>query len=115
MSNQPTFILLSVLFLGIAVIVAIVIYYRRDASRSRLALRQWATTSRFEILHTRSCFFGGAFRFQGQPHEQTVYFVKVRDGAGREKSGWVRFARTLSGIYDDEPEVIWSEHEPNAA
>jgi hypothetical protein len=97
---------------GIAAIVIVVIYYRLDISRSESVLQRWAAARRFEILHSQRCFFSGGFRWCS--HKQTVFSVKVRDDLGHEHSGWVRFGRFGGGGYDDEPDIIWREHETAA-
>ena len=116
MSNQTTFDLLRDFIPGIAVIVVIVIWYRLAISRWRSAVQQWAAAKRFELLQFQRCFFSGGFRWWTTSHKQIVFFVKVRDDSGRERSGWVRFGRYLGGgLATKEPDIIWSEHETNAA
>jgi hypothetical protein len=85
------------------------IIYRWHISRGRSALQRWALDKRFEILRSKRCFFCGPFPWWTTSQKQTVFFVTVRDGSGRERSGWLRFGDWLGGGYKDEPDIIWRE------
>ena len=94
--------------LGLLAVVAVVLVLSSFYSlRRRQLLRDWADDNGLEILHSRArVFFCGPFTWSSLRH-QTVYFVRVRDKEGRERSGWV----CVGGYTSDEPEieVCWRE------
>jgi hypothetical protein len=113
MSNQsPNFWLFLIPGAVLAVMVGYLLWW---PSHTLSILQRWASSKRFEILQCERCFLHGGFRWWTTSHKQTVFFVKIRDDSGHERSGWVRFGRFLGGGYKDEPDVIWSDHETNAA
>jgi hypothetical protein len=84
---------------------------------ARSILRQWASKKHFEILQFKRCFLYGGFSWWTTSYRQMVFFVRVRDDSGHERTGWVKFGRFWWGWeYSSlEPEVVWSEHETKAA
>ena len=78
-------------------------------SRSRSVLEQWADEQGLEILHSdyRHVFRGPFFWTTGKG--QTVYFVRVRDKKGVERSGWVRCGGWFWGLMTDAAEVKWED------
>ena len=82
-------------------------------SRSRSLLDRWADQHGFEILHSEyRHFFQGPFfwtTFRGQ----TVYRVKVRDGSGQVRSGWVRCGSVFMGLLTDKAEARWEDENEN--
>jgi hypothetical protein len=116
MSNQSTFDLLRDFVPGVVMIVLVIVLYRRGISKSRSVLQKWARLKRFELLQFERSFHSGGFRWWTTSQRQIVFFVRVRDDAGHERSGWVRFGYFAGGDYSTkEPDVIWNEHETNAA
>jgi hypothetical protein len=93
------------LLIGTAVIGSIMWHY----SRSRSVLEQWAAENGFEILHAdyRNLFRGPFFWTTSRG--QTVYYVKVRDSRGTERSGWVRCGGWFFGLMTDKAEVRWED------
>jgi hypothetical protein len=84
---------------------------------ARSILQHWAFGKRFEILQFKRCFLCGGFSWWTTSYKQIVFYVKVRDDSGCKRTGWVKFGRFWwGGEYTTrEPEVIWNEHETNAA
>ena len=84
---------------------------RRDYRASSL-LQKWAHANRLEILHMETCrFFRGAFS-EGLLEGRTarpVYYVRVRDQEGQERTGWVRCGNLWAGMLNDKTEVRWEE------
>jgi hypothetical protein len=78
-------------------------------SRSRSILEHWANEHGFEILHSEyRNFFRGPF-FWTTARGQTVYYVRVRDRQGIERSGWVRCGGWFLGLMADKAEVRWED------
>ena len=61
-------------------------------SRRSADLRCWAAENCLEILSSDKKFMLGAgpFKWSTNSRNQLVFFVRVRDSSGRERSGWVR-------------------------
>jgi|SRR5450432_1675406 hypothetical protein len=80
-------------------------------SRSKRVLQKWADSNKFEILHFGTRYFTtGQFKWWQVSNRQHLYFVRVRDAAGRERSGWVRCGSFFGGvIFSDEVEVRWNQ------
>lgn len=99
------------LILTSLVVVLLVAYVAWFYSRSRSVLKQWAKASEYEILHSElRNLLRGPF-FWTSSKGQTVYYVKVRDRDGHERSGWVRCGSFWNGVFSDKAEVRW-EDEP---
>ena len=98
-------------FVGILLTV-VVGYLFWWPSYVRSILQRWASVNKFEILHFKRCFYCGGFSWWTTSHKQMVFFVRVRDDSGHERTGWVKFGRFwVGGEYSSlEPEVIWNEH-----
>jgi hypothetical protein len=78
-------------------------------SRSRSVLEQWAVENGFEILHSEyRNLVRGPF-FWTTSKGQTVYYVRVRDSKGTERSGWVRCGGWFLGLMTDRAEVRWED------
>jgi hypothetical protein len=115
MSNsEPPYLLFLLPFVALAVGVGYLAWW---PSYSRSILQRWASAKHFELLQFRRCFLHGGFSWWRTSYKQMVFFVKVRDDSGHERTGWVKFGRFFwGGEYSSlEPEVIWSEHEAKAA
>ena len=75
--------------------------------RSRSLLQQWAAENGYEILHSEyRTVFRGPF-FWTTSKGQTVYYVKIRDRDGNERTGWVRCGGWWLGLMSDKTEVRW--------
>ena len=71
---------------------------------ARHALRRWADFNGFEILDLDLRLFSKGFI------KWYVYFVRVRDKSGRERSGWVRCRSFLSRrTFGDKSTILWHE------
>ena len=94
-----------ILLVGILLIAYMAWFF----SRSRSVLEQWAQANGYEILHSEyRNLFRGPF-FWTSSKGQTVYYVKVRDRAGHERSGWVRCGGFWAGLFSDKAEVRWED------
>jgi len=90
-----------------AVVIAGLIFWHY--LRSRSILRQWASEHGFEILRSEYRNIGrGPFSWSSRG--QAVYYVRVRDSKGVERSGWVNCGGRLFGLLPEKAEVKW-EHE----
>lgn len=80
-------------------------------SRAKHLLHSWAEQNGFEILHAeRRILRTGPFQWWRTSREQIIYFVRVRDGNGRERSAWVRCGGFLGGVLlSNQTEVKWDE------
>jgi hypothetical protein len=84
--------------------------------RGRIVVEKWAAAHGYKILQCRSPFCTGAFSFWSTSRGQVVYHVTVRDGAGQERSAWVRCGSYLGSVLSsDDIEVKWNGYETNAA
>jgi hypothetical protein len=84
---------------GVILVVVVSTYWWFDR-RSKVILQKWAEENRFQITakKQRYMFFTGPFRWWTNGKNQIIYFVKVRDKEGRERSGWVRCGGYLGGV-----------------
>ena len=84
--------------------------------RGRIVVEKWAAAHGYKILQCRSPFCTGGFSFWSTSRGQVVYFVTVQDGAGHERSAWVRCGSFLGSVLSsDHLDVRWTGHETNAA
>jgi len=73
--------------------------------RSRFLLKQWAKTHGYELVKmTMSWTKIGPFC---PSKRQGVYQIRVRDGRGRERRGWVRCGGYFLGFLVDKVGVEW--------
>jgi len=97
------------IFLFVVVAIFVVGSIVWHFSRSRSVLEQWAEQHGFEILHSEyRNLLRGPF-FWTTSKGQTVYYVKVRDSHGAERSGWVRCGGWFLGLMTDKAEVRWED------
>jgi hypothetical protein len=100
--GPPIFLFVLV---GILMVVSMIWHF----SRSRSVLEQWAEANGYEILHSEfRNLFRGPF-FWTSSKGQTVYYVRVRDRDGQERSGWVRCGGFWAGLFSDKAEVRWED------
>jgi len=95
-----------VVALGVVAVIGLMAWH---FSRSRLVLEQWAAKQGFQILHSEyRNLFRGPF-FWTTSRGQTVYYVRVRDRRGIERSGWVRCGGWFFGLMTNKAEVRWED------
>ena len=95
------------MLIGFAVVVVVMTVW--SFSRGRTLLNRWAEVHGFEILHSECrTLCAGPFTWTSS-RNQMVYFVRVRDHEGRERSGWVRCGSFWSGIASEKTEVRWKD------
>jgi hypothetical protein len=78
-------------------------------------LKKWGDEHGFKVLwkEQRYLFFTGPFKWKSR--NQTIYFLKVRDRDGCERSGWVRCGSFIGGVFfSDKIEVRWDDERPTA-
>jgi len=98
-----------VIFLIVVAVVAT--YVAWFFARSRSMLRQWATANDLAIVQSQARNFRrGPLLWTSSKH-QAVYFVKVRDRAGRERSGWLCLGGFWTGLFTSEAEVRWQDEQ----
>ena len=101
MSTSPGFILWFTL--GV-IVIGVVFFGLLHLLRAKRALKRWADYNGFEILGSDLRLFSTGFI------KWYVYFVRVRDKAGRERSGWVRCRSFLSSrSFADKSTILWHE------
>lgn len=77
--------------------------------RAKSLLIQWAQENGFTILHYElRNFFRGPFLLTTSDG-QTVYYVKVRDQYGQERSGWVCCGGFWAGMVGTRAKVRWEQ------
>lgn len=76
-------------------------------------VRKWADANEFEILRSEMCLFNGGSGEWETPTSrgQIIYSVRLRDRAGRERSGWLRVGSFFGGVLfgSGAAEVKWKE------
>ena len=78
-------------------------------SRSRTILEQWAAENGYQILERERRYMRlGPFWWRTGKNQQ-VYYVRVRDGSGRERSGYVRCGSWLAGMLSSQATVAWDD------
>jgi hypothetical protein len=108
MDSQSKIEIIRCLVIGIVLSICLVIFCRLVIRRSNTILKEWAAKNEFELLHFERCFLTGGFNFWTTSRNQIVFFVRVRDKEGREKSGWVRCGAYWNWIFlSDKAEVRW--------
>jgi hypothetical protein len=97
---------------GILAILLIVFVYWWFDRRSKIILQKWAYENGFQIMEKkkRYLFFAGPFNWWTNSRNQIIYYLKVRDRNGRERSGWARCGSYFGGVFfSDKIEVKWDE------
>jgi hypothetical protein len=102
--------------LGSVVIAAVLVggtlwAYSRERRRGSSILRTWAEENKFEVLFSepRVLLRAGPFPYWKNP-KQPVFFVRVRDEQGKQRSGWVRFGSFWGGTWDShKADAKWQE------
>jgi hypothetical protein len=109
--DKDTFdIMLS--FAGCSVGIALFVgfFWWQDACAKSI-LQNWAVAHGFRITQiNQRLIFTGAFKWWTISSNQYVYFFKVRDREGHERSGWARCGSYFGGVLlSDKIKVRWDE------
>ncbi len=94
---------------AIALFVAVCWWFNK---RSKIILQRWAEANGFEILEKKQRYmiFTGPFRFWTNSRNQIIYFFRVRDREGHERTGWARCGSFWGGVFfSDKIEIRWDE------
>jgi len=79
-------------------------------SRSAMLLEHWAKSNGYEILHSEIRNFSrGPFFVWRCFQKRNVYYVKIRDQNGNERSGWVCCGGLWTGQSEVKIEVQWED------
>jgi hypothetical protein len=98
---------LSSVFMVLLLVVAIVGSLAWHHARSRQVLEEWARREGYELVQSEyRMLFRGPF-FLTSSKGQTVYYVRVRDQNGRERSGYVRCGSWFFGLWTNDVEARW--------
>jgi hypothetical protein len=95
----------------IAIALFVTVFWCFDR-RSKIILKRWADENGFEIVEKkqRYMFSTGPFKFWTNSRNQIIYFFRVRDRAGHERSGWARCGSYFGGVFfSDNIEIRWDE------
>ena len=72
-------------------------------------MSQWAQANGLTLVSEERCwFFKGPF-FWTSGKSQMVYYVTVRDPAGRTRHAWVRCGGYFLGMLSDNMDVKWED------
>ena len=92
----------------VAIVVANVFYVNR---RSRAILDNWADRTGLTLVEANWSFLWPMSFWLTTSRNQTVYRIKVRDHAGRTRSGWARCGTWFVGLWSDNVDVYWDDGE----
>jgi hypothetical protein len=93
-------------FAGFAVICQIAVELFRHFSGPPCQLREWARSHGFQILRSEyRAFKMGPFTWKLRSRSQQVYYIRVADSEGKERTGW--FLTSAWGSED--AQVRWDE------
>jgi len=91
--------------MGVATIVVVNIVW--SFLRGRTLVERWAKNNGFQILQSEiRPWCAGPFTWRSS-RGQIVYFVRVLDTEGKERSGWVQCGSFWCGVSSDKTEVRW--------
>jgi hypothetical protein len=111
MDQQSEKEIVASLAIATLLIGGILALYRWGERRDSWILRKWAEENKLHLLlsEKRVLLGRGPFSYWKAP-KQTVYFIRVRNQQGKERSGWVRFGSYWGGTMDsDKAEAKWEE------
>lgn len=97
------------LIIPLVVMAVVAIYVAWFFARSRSLLQRWAAANGYVILHAEARNFRRGPLLWASSKNQAVYFVRVRDQAGQERSGWLLLGGYWSGLFTSETQVKWEE------
>jgi hypothetical protein len=96
--------------ISILIIASIIVKVTVINGRAKAVLHAWAVRNGFHLLsfEERILAYTGPFRWWTNSRGQVVYFVRVLDGAGHERQGWVRCGSHWGGVlFSKKAEVRW--------
>src|SRR5438128_2193612 len=93
-----------VVALGVVAAIGLIAWH---FSRSRFVLEHWADKQGFQILYSEYRYLLRGPFFWTTSRGQTVYYVRVRDRTGTERSSWVRCGGWFFGLMKNKAEVRW--------
>ena len=97
----------DVIFFSVAIAAGFGLYLSRRFSGPPFHLQRWAKDHAYRVLHFEYRYFArGPFTRRLSHRGVRVYYVRVRDFEGRERSGWVRLSSPWA---TDKTEVYWDE------
>ena len=70
---------------------------------------RWAKANGYQILHSELRYFRRGPLLWTSSKLQWVYYVRIRNQDGHERSGWVRFGGFLVGLMSNKTEVRWED------
>lgn len=111
MDRETQQILLPLLVGTFSIALFVTVFWWFD-KRSKTILQKWADANGFHITqkNQRYLFFTGPFKWWTNSRNQIIYFFKVRDREGQERSGWARCGSYLGGVFfSDKIEIRWDE------
>ena len=80
--------------------------------RSKTILQKWADANGFQIVEKNQRYMvcTGPFKWWTNSRGQIIYFLKLRDRDGCERSGWARCGSYFGGVFSsDKIEVRWED------
>ncbi|MCJ2543689.1 hypothetical protein [Thermostichus vulcanus] len=75
--------------------------------RSQELLQRWAAEHGYQILSQEVRYWRRGPFFWTTSRYQWVFYVRVRDSWGRERTGWVRLGDWWWGLWSDRVEDRW--------
>jgi|GEM_PF-6436131 len=86
--------------------------FREYSKRVKAILQKWAEKNGFQILQCKRKFFvTGPFNWWKTSRNQYIYFLRIRERDGQERSAWTRIGDYTTGIlYSEQMEVKWNDH-----
>ncbi len=99
---------LALALLGAAVAVALFLgIFVWEQRRSQELLQQWAAKHGYSIV-SREARYWRLGPFSGSTSKyQRVFYVRIRDPGGRERTGWVRLGHWWLGLLSSQMEERW--------
>lgn len=110
--KQSDMEIIRALLVALVAIAVFIGWFWLHLSRAKALLYSWAAESGFQILSfdKRYMFGTGPFKWWTNSRNQIVYYVRVRDRDGRERSAWVRCGNYFGGVlFSKRTEVKWQE------
>ena len=98
--------------IALVAIAAFIGWFWLHISRAKSVLHTWAAENGFQIVSfdKRYMINTGLFKWWTNSRSQIVFFVRVRDKAGHERTGWVRCGTYFGGVlFSNQAEVKWQD------
>ena len=112
MNKEAGIGVMDALFGAVFAITFVIVVWLLIRSRAKAILDSWAIAGGFQILDFKKRYLigTGPFKWWTNSRNQIIYWVSVRDAAGRERSGWVRCGSYWGGVwFSNQAEVRWDE------